>query len=184
MEMPENLWMKAAEWESLSPDAQRKAAEQARLEAERERIRAEEAARLEREAAAMASAEKAATDRAERERAMAEAQRIAPATSPVLQAPQVPPQVQEPTKQPVFIGLDFASGPDIGTPDDDGDRLTLGQINERIAPVSINVAGLASLGFEPVEQVKASRLYRESDLPGICRAIAAHVMKAGQLTAA
>lgn len=162
--------------------AQRQAAEQARLEAERERIRAEEAARIEREAAAKAAAEKAAADRAERERAMAEAQRIAPATSPVLHQVQAP--VQESTKQPVFIGLDFAAGPDIGTPDDDGARLTLGQINERIAPVSINVAGLASLGFEPVEQVKASRLYRESDLPAMCRAIAAHVMKAGQLTVA
>lgn len=65
------------------------------------------------------------------------------------------------------------------TPNDSGHRLTLGQINERLAPVSINVAGLSQLGFDPVEQVKASRLYRESDLPAICRAIAAHVTKIG-----
>jgi hypothetical protein len=61
---------------------------------------------------------------------------------------------------------------------DNGARLTLGQINELLAPVSITVAGLASLGFDPVEQVKASRLYRECDLPAICAAISAHVMAA------
>jgi hypothetical protein len=64
---------------------------------------------------------------------------------------------------------------------DDGARLTLGQINERIAPVSISVAGLSQLGFEPAEQIKASRLYRECDFPAICRALSAHVLKAVDL---
>lgn len=67
---------------------------------------------------------------------------------------------------------------------DDGERLTLGQINERLAPVSITVAGLAELGFQPVEQVKASRLYRASDLPSICKAISAHVLRACATTTA
>ena len=61
---------------------------------------------------------------------------------------------------------------------DNGTRMTLGQINDRLAPVSISVAGLSSLGFDPVEQVKASRLYRECDLPAICKAISAHVLAA------
>ncbi|NWF45423.1 hypothetical protein F3K02_09205 [Hydrogenophaga sp. D2P1] len=62
--------------------------------------------------------------------------------------------------------------------EDNGTRLTLGQLNDRLAPVSINVAGLSTLGFDPVEQVKASRFYRECDLPAICGAISAHVLAA------
>ena len=129
--------------------AQRKAAEQARLEAERERIRAEEAARLEREA-------KAEADRAERERANAaqvEAQRIA----------------REPTETLRQHG-------EAEEVTDDGERITLGQINERLSPVSITVAGLSMLGYEPVSVVKAARLYRASDFRHICAAISAHVL--------
>jgi len=43
--------------------------------------------------------------------------------------------------------------------------------------VSISVAGLSTLGFEPVAQAKASRLYRECDYPAICNAIAQHVIR-------
>ena len=64
---------------------------------------------------------------------------------------------------------------------DSGARLSLGQINDRIAPLSISVAGLAELGFEPVAQVKASRLYCESDFPSICAAIARHADAAAQV---
>jgi hypothetical protein len=46
--------------------------------------------------------------------------------------------------------------------------------------VSITVSGLSELGFEPVQQIKASRLYRECDFPVICRAIAQHVIAAAQ----
>jgi hypothetical protein len=56
---------------------------------------------------------------------------------------------------------------------DDGARLTLGQINQIISPVSINPSGMSALGFEPVARLNASRLYRESDLPAIANAIAA-----------
>lgn len=63
---------------------------------------------------------------------------------------------------------------------DNGARLTLGQINERLSPISVSVAGLSSLGFDPVEQVKASRLYRESEFGSICAAISAHVMSAAE----
>jgi hypothetical protein len=40
------------------------------------------------------------------------------------------------------------------------------------------VEGLSQLGFDPVERVKSSRLYLESDLPAIARAIARHVIDA------
>ncbi|HAL72032.1 MAG TPA: hypothetical protein DCP71_09705, partial [Verrucomicrobiales bacterium] len=60
-------------------------------------------------------------------------------------------------------------------PTDAGARLTLGQINERLAPVASTVAGLSALGFDPVEQIKSSRMYRESDFAEICTAIVRHV---------
>lgn len=68
-----------------------------------------------------------------------------------------------------------ASTAEVITPTDNGARLTLTQLNAAIAPVSIDVAGLSSLGFEPVEKVKASRLYRACDLPAICAAMGRHL---------
>ena len=133
--------------------AQRKAAEQERIEAERARIRSEEAARLEREATA------ALLVTTQQDQAAADAAREA--EKPIIKI-----------DGPVTNSTPAPAQPDTGA------RLTLGQINERLAPVSITVAGLAQLGFDPVEQVKASRLYRESDLPAICAAISTHVMRA------
>lgn len=139
--------------------AQRLAAEQQRKEAERAAILAEEKAREAREQAeeAVRTAQSAA--------AAAPAPEQATARVPVESAPAAAP----------------AAAP-IST--DSGARLTLGQINERLAPVSITVAGLSELGFEPAQQIKASRLYRACDLPEICRAIASHVLKASELEAA
>ncbi|MCL2344222.1 MAG: YqaJ viral recombinase family protein, partial [Desulfobulbus sp.] len=54
--------------------------------------------------------------------------------------------------------------------------LRLGQINQRLAPLSIDAAGLASLGFPHAATDKAAKLYHERNWPAICRAIAAHVM--------
>lgn len=63
---------------------------------------------------------------------------------------------------------------------DTGSRMTLGQINARLLPISVSVAGLAELGFEPVAAVKAARLYREADFPAMCRAVAEHVLAAAR----
>lgn len=180
--------------------AQRVAAEKAREEAQRERIRAEEAERLEREA-------KAEADRLERERtnaAQVEANRIAREQDEVSQqgadalayavaapaaktydngAPMYSTTTFKDNGQPIMLTPDgkrsiFCDVADDEEPTDNGARLTLGQLNERLAPVSINVAGLSALGFDPVEQVKSSRFYRECDLPAICQAISAHVLAA------
>lgn len=139
--------------------AQRKAAEQARIDAERERIRKEEADRLERERT---------------HAAQIEAQRIAREQAEATSATRIRDELIEiPARSAVLHKIS-----------DDGTRLTLGQINERLSPVSITVDGLASLGFDPVERIKASRLYRECDLPAMCKAIASHVMKAAQVETA
>jgi hypothetical protein len=63
-------------------------------------------------------------------------------------------------------------------PSDDGKRINLTEINKRLAPVSITGFGLSDLGFEPVEILNASRLYRASEFPAICQAICARVLLA------
>lgn len=135
--------------------AQRLAAEQQRKEAERERILAEEKAREAREQAN-------------------EAVRAAQSAAASAPAPE------QATARPAVESAPVAAPAAAPTSTDNGARLTLGQINERLSPVSISVAGLSVLGFEPVEQVKASRLYRECDLGAICRAISEHVLAAAE----
>lgn len=53
--------------------------------------------------------------------------------------------------------------------------LRLGQINERIAPLSISADGLRSLGFEPAARDKAAQMYHERDFPSICAALVRHL---------
>lgn len=60
-------------------------------------------------------------------------------------------------------------------------RIKLGQINERIAPLSITADGLASLGFPHVATEKAAKLYRESDWPAIRKALIQHLTKVADL---
>jgi len=194
--------------------AQRLAAEEKRKADERERIRAEEAARLEREAEAERKVREAAeemarkreqeeADRMERERtqsAIVEADRKAREQQESVSAQRIRDEQAAPTataraadrvgaliagaaKPLTFDEIEEAES-DRGIPSDDGTRLTLGQINALLAPVSISVAGLSELGFEPAQQIKASRLYRACDLSAICRAISAHVMAAAQVEVA
>ncbi len=53
--------------------------------------------------------------------------------------------------------------------------LRLGQISERLAPISLNADGLASLGFAPAATDKAAKLYHEQDFPRICAALVRHI---------
>ena len=176
----------------------------AREEAQRERIRAEEAARLEREAAAKAAAEKAEADRLEKEaeadRARSvrvEADRIAREQAEAVSAAHIREEQAEISRQgadalayavaakPV-ITIDGPFTKDEPAPvwNDNGPRLTLTQINERLSPLSVTGDALAHFGFEPVERVKASKLYRACDLPAICAAISKHALAAAQMEAA
>lgn len=153
--------------------SQRAAAEQARRDAETARIRAEEAARLEREAEAdRARAAKAEADRIAREQAEAtSAARIRDELITNASKPAQP--VPHPTETLRQHG-------EVEESDDDGRRLTLGQINERLAPISVSVGGLSTLGFEPVAVVKSARMYRERDFGAICRAISEHALAAAE----
>lgn len=118
-----------------------------RLEQERERIRKEELDRIE--------LEQAETDRKAAEEAKPAPLEPAP-PAPVAQRP-VPASV--------------ASAPAPAAPV--GARIKLGDINARIAPLSITEAGLATLGFKSVGVERAAKLYALADLPAMCKAMSA-----------
>ena len=164
--------------------AQRLAAEQQRKEAERARILAEEKAREEREAEAARKVREAAEEMAlKREQDAAAAIELASAKasdgaelSPAAQALNEAEGAARLAKVHPTLAARFSPS----LPTDNGARLTLGQINERLAPISVSVVGLSTLGFEPVAVVKAARMYRECDFGAICRAISEHVLAAAE----
>jgi putative phage-type endonuclease len=137
-----------------------------RLERERERIRQEEADRLVRE-----QREEAA--RIERERA----QQTPAAGAPAAQQPLD----DAANNAGVAAGSRNASpsesvtrgnlSPAIHRAAPSGARIKLGDINARIAPLSITAEGLRALGFEPVGSERAAKLYVESDLELMCAAM-------------
>lgn len=65
------------------------------------------------------------------------------------------------------------------TPDaDEPATLRLGQINERLAPISLSAQGLADLGITHAATDKAAKLYRESDFQRICAALIQRISEA------
>lgn len=158
--------------------AEYEAEQQRKLDAERERIRREEQERADR----AAQAEKDRELEAERQRARDElanaraeleqkfeAQRMAVNASPREElhaalestskyeasaaAEAIPEQTPESAFRPGMVPT-----------------LRLGEINQRIAPLSISAEGLAQLGF-PAVTIKAAKLYHEQEFPAICIAI-------------
>lgn len=130
-------------------DAHKKA-ESDRLEVERERIRREEAVRLE----------------AEQLRNK----------SPVAEVVPEPVSVQAPepvATKPASLVIPEASKPE---PAQDGKpTLRLGQINERLSPIRLDADGLETLGFTPAAIEKAAKLYHERDFAAICHALLSHI---------
>lgn len=129
-------------------------AEERRREADRERIRQEEANKLRRE-------QEEAAAQADRERAAA-------APQPPVEASQAPaaPSIEDDLRameDPLPFEAAPASAP--------RRTVKLGDINARIAPLSITADGLAQLGFRPVGTERSAKLYAESDLIAIYRAM-------------
>lgn len=58
---------------------------------------------------------------------------------------------------------------------DTGAKITLGQINQRLSPIALSVAGLAQLGIQPAGKERAAVLYLESDVARICSALIQHL---------
>ena len=124
------------------------------------------AARIaEHEARARKQAEEAAER--ERERIRREEEAKARAASP--HTP--PPELVRPAPAPAAAGLPPEPAPDAA--DRPGVRVKLGDINAAIAPLKIDAAGLAALGFQPVGTEGAAKLY--ANLPKIVTALIAHL---------
>lgn len=210
--------MDAAEAEHLFPDfaqactkpaddfanliVSRKAAAQQRIEAERERIRAEEAAKLE----AQQKAEAARLEREQREEADRQARELAEASARAqaaeAQATNTPEQtvqhvlkVEAPSPPDTTDRDGAAASPSVGSmgagqaadaaPTSGGSRavselptMTLGQINARLG-FTVTADFLASLGFE-AHKDKSARLYRPSQFGAICARISGHVLRAAE----
>lgn len=66
-------------------------------------------------------------------------------------------------------------------PSDDGARINLGSINKHLAPIKLDAAGLAALGFEQVATVKGAKMYRASDMMAIRAALIAHLTSLAEL---
>lgn len=147
--------------------AEHQVKEQARIDADRERIRKEEAARLEREAEA---------DRQRVAREAAQATATPPAATPITAPAAVTPLSATPSSAPaaapaptvIPMPVRAAAAP-LAHP-----TLSLGQIKERIAPLLISAEGLATLGFVGLKE-RGSVLFHEADFPHICAALVAHV---------
>lgn len=112
-------------------------------------------------------AEKEARERAEAEKATAAAA-----------APAVEQATSEVVPQPrAVIRPALATAPNIpkGAP-----TLRLGQINERLSPITVTADGLASLGFPHAAADKNAKLYHEADFPSICEALIRRIDEAAR----
>ena len=125
-----------------------------------------EAERLEAERERIRQEEAARLEREQRERERAEAKPVDPAPAPA------------PAPTTVQVGAPAAANAP------DGARLTLGEINARIAPLTITAAGLAQLGFQPVAVERAAKLYLVADLPVMCEHMRRCLARAASLEAA
>ena len=178
--------------------AEHQAAEQARLDAEREQIRAEEQAKAQREAEAAAAQrerERQEELRQKLEQAESEAQAgIAEArAAEALPAPLLDDLSSLATdlKNEAVSSIDAAQAINTAQrtaaatqPTDAGAaNLLIGGINRRLG-YEVNAAFLKQLGFEPARVDGARRFYRDSDLPLIGRAIAQHTLRVTQLQTA
>jgi putative phage-type endonuclease len=129
--------------------AEHKAAEEKKAEELRERIRKEEQ-------------EKLADEQRQRE-----AEAIKPEPEPVPTPVQAAPVAAAQTQTPAVAAAPASTA-----------RIKLGDINARIAPLSISADGLASLGFQPVGKEGAAKLYAEADMGRICAALAQVIERA------
>lgn len=166
--------------------AEHQAAEQARLDAERERIRKEEADRADREAREKLAAEERAAQAAITQAAKAETLHPAVAADlgglvreqhaeavAGLDAQQVIGTAQRTAAAPASAPAPAAPAERTGPP-----TLNIGTIKERLAQMTVTAENLRALGFAPAGRERAAPLYHDDDFPAICDAIAAQALAA------
>lgn len=141
--------------------AEHEAKERARLDAERQRIRAEEQHKAQMEAAAKMKSEQEAERQANEDRRRIEAHAAQQQSEAALDAVAARARLDaDPHFAAVVAGADEAP------------TLNLSAINDRLRPISISAAGLVDLGIEPAGRERRAVLYRESQFAEICGAIA------------
>jgi len=160
-------------------EQERQAAEAARIAAAEQRAREQEAARLaeeqrqrEVEAARQAAAVVAA--------AAAPTPEVISPTAPT--APWPPNHPERPTAAPVFA---MPKHEEAAPRADEPATLNLSAINAIFGgKIKLDAAGLALMGIEPSNRHQNARLYRESDLSRICRALVVLAAEVQELQAA
>jgi hypothetical protein len=173
MRIAEHEQAEAAKAEALRAkiaEEERVKAEKAAADAERARVAAETKRQLDEQAASVAAA------RAQQE-ADARAAAAAQAQAEQQNIPEIIPE-SAPAAQVTPIDAARAAAPA------DEPLLRLGQINERLAPITLTAEGLARLGFAHALTDKAAKLYRESDFIRICAALQRHLVAVAQAKAA
>jgi len=187
--------LKAAQWDEA--EAARRAAEAEALriqreqeDAERARIAAEqraEALRLQEARDMIAKAEREASDaRAAFERERAEFVAAQEKAAKLLEArdSQQVLKAEAPAPDATDRDAPVIASPSVGSmgagqPADAGateePSLTLGDIKDRIAPLSISAEGLAQLGFSYAAKQGAAKLYTETQFQAICLALVEHL---------
>ena len=150
----------------------RKEAEAKRLEVERERIRAEEQAKAQREADAKIAAERAEANRIEQERKAAEnaaaAEEIRRLDAERKEAEKL--AAANHIEQPIVM-VESVVKESLTT----DQTIKLGEICQRLG-FTVNAEFLAGLGIHPSATDKNAKLYPASKFPTICRLISEHVM--------
>jgi len=149
-----------------------------RLEAERARIRDEEAARLRRETEQAAALAASTPAPAPAPVAVAPAPVVTPA-APVVTAPA--PDVSPVTAVATAPAANSTVVPITRTASNK--KLRLGEICEALG-FSVTADFLGRLGFQPAETERAAKLYWADDLPRICQALINHLTAIGQRAAA
>lgn len=142
--------------------AEHQRAEQAKLDAEREKIRKEEEDRARKLAAdeVLAQQQREAAERAAAVPAPAPVEAAAPMQQTVAAAPR-----------PVPTAVASSSAPAAAAAPREVVKIKLGDINARIAPLSISADGLAQLGFKPINATGAAKLYDQAQFPAMCEAL-------------
>ena len=162
----------AAERRQIEAAAEAESQRVAALEAEQRRVQAAAEAEQRRAAQALAD-ERAAFDRQQAEALEVERQRAKDAQG-AEDARRRALWLEEQAKTaPAPIPMQPAPAAA-----DEPATLKLGDINARLAPISLSAAGLAELGIAHGATNKAAKLYRESDWPLICAALIRHIEQA------
>ena len=154
--------------------------EAARLESERQRIRAEEEAKAKREADA-ALRQQLAESEAKVQACIAEAKEAGVMDATLLDNLAA---VSKDMASDVIADIDarrVIGEAKASAAQDSSDTLTMGQLNALLFPIKVDSTGLAEIGFTPCATLKMAKLYRAADVPRICDALIQRILKVKEI---